>query len=327
MAPITTLRPIPQPQRELEAIEAHIKAVFRFLIYEPLMRELHLAPTKLENAFNPLFDAIESGRVTHHHGVFSGRFSAQITRQLKKLGAKWDKATKTFRLPLQELPYDIQQAVVLSLARFEKRLDRIDDRLAQILPEQIADHVHVSTMFDKAIFRVDEQFQKSVKAITISPTLTADQRERIARDWQNNMRLWIKDFTAKEITELRKKIQQNAFTGNRIDSIIKTIQQSYGVSMNKAKFLARQETALLVTKLKEVRYTEAGIPEYRWSCVAGSKNHPVRPSHKILDGKIFRWDAPPITTAPDEPPRRNNPGQDFNCRCSAIPVVRRKPPE
>jgi hypothetical protein len=31
-----------------------------------------------------------------------------------------------------------------------------------------------------------------------------------------------------------------------------------------------------------------GVHEYRWSCVAGTKNHPVRLWHKALEGKIFR---------------------------------------
>jgi SPP1 gp7 family putative phage head morphogenesis protein len=96
------------------------------------------------------------------------------------------------------------------------------------------------------------------------------------------------------------------------------------VSANKAKFLARQETSLMTTKLKETRYREAGVNEYKWKTVAGSKLHPVRPSHKILEGRIFRWDDPPITTPPGEAVRRNNPGQDYNCRCFAQPIVRFK---
>jgi SPP1 gp7 family putative phage head morphogenesis protein len=99
------------------------------------------------------------------------------------------------------------------------------------------------------------------------------------------------------------------------------IRESFGVTEKKAKFLARQETGLLMAKFKESRYTESGIHQYKWRCSAGSAKHPVRPSHKVLDGRVFRWDTPPITTAPDEPQRRNNPGEDFNCRCVAIPIV------
>lgn len=100
------------------------------------------------------------------------------------------------------------------------------------------------------------------------------------------------------------------------------IQDSYDVSANKAKLLALQETSLLMGKFKQVRYADSGVQEYRWGCVAGTKNHPVPPWHKALEGKIFRWDGPPITSKLGEPVHRSNSGEDFNCRCFARPIVR-----
>jgi len=152
--------------------------------------------------------------------------------------------------------------------------------------------------------------------------LTAQERAKIAGDWANNMDLYIQKFTEEQIKKLRKDIQQQVFKGNRRETMVKKIQDSYKVTANKAKFLARQETSLLMAKFKESRYTSAGVTHYKWRCVAGSKLHPVRPSHKRLDGKTFTWQDPPITTEADEPVRRNNPGQDYNCRCTAIPIVR-----
>ena len=52
--------------------------------------------------------------------------------------------------------------------------------------------------------------------------------------------------------------------------------------------------------------------------VVGSPNHPVREMHKALAGKVFSWDDPPIT---NEKGDRNNPGQDYGCRCYARPIV------
>ena len=40
--------------------------------------------------------------------------------------------------------------------------------------------------------------------------------------------------------------------------------------------------------------------------------------HKDLDGKIFEFANPPIT---NEKGDRNNPGEDWQCRCEAIPIV------
>ncbi len=107
--------------------------------------------------------------------------------------------------------------------------------------------------------------------------------------------------------------------GYRYETLVAEIQKSYGISQRKAKFLARQETSLLMSKFKQVRYQEAGSNEYIWDCVAGSSAHPVRHFHLLNRGKIFRWDTgAPINANGD----RKNPGQDYNCRCFAKPIIR-----
>lgn len=322
------LRPIREPNSYYDEIEKHIKDVFRFLIYEPLIRELNLPRETIKNAFDALLEALEAGRITaqivNGNYVFQGAFNAQVSRRLRELGAIWRRRGSSFLLAKASLPYEMQVGAAVASNRFLARLEAVDQRLTKILPEAFAEFIDIAGLIDPLLWKVERDLGKTFKGIAITPTLTAQQRRRIAVEWQENMRIWIKDFTTEEIVKLRTNILKTALSGNRYDSVTKAIRASYGVTANKAKFLARQETSLLMTKFKEVRYTEAGITEYRWACVAGSKTHPVRPAHKILDGKIFSWDHPPITTEPGEPVRRNNPGQDFNCRCSAIPIIRRQ---
>jgi len=45
----------------------------------------------------------------------------------------------------------------------------------------------------------------------------------------------------------------------------------------------------------------------------------VRPGHKAMKGKIFRWDTPPEV---EENGRymRHGPGEVWNCRCFAYPL-------
>lgn len=92
--------------------------------------------------------------------------------------------------------------------------------------------------------------------------------------------------------------------------------QQYGASKAKAKFLARQETSLLMSKYQEERFKDLGITHYKWS---GADDQRERPDHKLLNGKIFRFDDPPVTNRSTG--AKNNPGEDFNCRCIAIAIV------
>lgn len=316
------LQPIPETTSDFERMEKRIKLAFKKYLYHPLLRELDLNRGVITNSRDDLVRALETGRITVSRGTFSGQFDAETSKALKRLGAKFDKKSATFKIPVSELPMEIRDAIATANVRFEERMARIDKRLAQFSPEDFAGKVKTKDLFAATLDKTDAKISASVKKISVYPKLDPKERERIAEEWQDNMDLWINNFTKEEIVRLRKDIAASVVEGNRHEAMVKSIQRSYGVTANKAKFLARQETSLLMAKFKETRYASSGINNYKWRCVAGSKNHPVRPSHKILDGKIFRWDNPPITTAPDEPTRRNNPGQDYNCRCTAVPIVK-----
>lgn len=317
------LRPVKESPGDYDEIESRIIELFKREIYLPLIKEFSDSARILKNAAKTdLVDAIHSGRVCFNRGTFSGRFNSTISRELKKLGAKWDRKSKTWKIPLSELPLEIRNVISASEFRYQQKITAIDEKLSKIVPQELAEKLKISKLFDATLWKTDREIQSTLAGLTVSPKLTKEQSERIAKEWQTNMHLWIKDFTEKEILKLRADMRATIEAGNRYGEAIDKIKASYGVTQRKAKFLASQETRLLMTKFKETRYQDAGSDEYVWGCVAGTPAHPVRPWHKALEGKTFRWDSPPITTKPGEPARRNNPGQDYNCRCFARPAVR-----
>lgn len=332
-ARVKILRPIKDDPFLYDKIEKRVKDVFKDQIYLPLLKEFKVSSTqKLLNSKQDLVDAMKEGHVTYSEGAFRGKFNASISKELREMGAVWDRKTASYQIKQSAIPTDIRYAISTTEVFFKEKLAKIDRKLEQILPEQIAGQIKTADIFDQTLWKADQDFQKTLSNITVAPQLTDERRAKIADEWQNNMDLWIKNFTEKEIVELRKVVQDSIFAGNRYESLVKGIQSSYNVTARKAKFLARQETNLLLAKFKETRYTDAGVNEYIWGCVHMPKDKTpkqhtpgnVRYSHGILEGKMFRWSSPPVTTAPGEPERRNNPGQDYNCRCFARPVIRFK---
>lgn len=97
--------------------------------------------------------------------------------------------------------------------------------------------------------------------------------------------------------------------GTLTDEIADDIQEAYGVSESKATLIARDQTGKLNGNLNQMRQTEVGVTRYEWST---SKDERVRPSHEEKEGNIYDWSDPPADTG--------HPGEDFQCRCSAIPV-------
>lgn len=328
MNKVIELPAIKETTTDYEALEKYIRLFFAREIYGPLLREFR-PKDQLRNAKDRgLLEALRTGAVTFNRGVFSGKFDSVISLDLRNLGAKFHRTTGTYRLSLRHLPYDIRIAIGSSAARFKDKIEAIDKKLGDVVTEEflgkgISAKLKTDHFFDRALWKVETAFRDNVKNIAIVPTLTDEQRKRIAAEWGQNMQLWISDFTKKEITELRANMQNLVFAGDRYGSAVKTIQESYGVTGNKAKFLARQETGLLMAKYKQTRYQAAGVEYYRWTCVAGTKNHPVRPMHKALNGKVFRFDDPPVV---DIKGARKNPGQDYNCRCFPRPLVNYRGP-
>jgi SPP1 gp7 family putative phage head morphogenesis protein len=320
--PHKELRPISIKSDDFDLIEKKIRFLLKAELFYPILKELDVPRGTLANDNDALLEAIRSGRISFYRGTFSGKFNATISAKLKSLGAKWDRVSKDFKINESDLPIEIRQTISVSFSQFQDKMKRIDTRLQQILPTEIADKLSIAKQFDSALWKTEKDFESSIKGITIAPKLTDSQRQKIASEWQNNMKIWITDFTKEQITELRESVQKAYFAGARRETLIKGIQKSYDVTANKAKFLARQETNLLVSKYKESRYKDAGVNDYKWRCVTGTKIHPVRPWHKALDRKNFSWNNPPVISQPGLTVRRGNPGEDFNCRCVAIPIVK-----
>ncbi len=111
----------------------------------------------------------------------------------------------------------------------------------------------------------------------------------------------------------------------RASEIARDILNSGDVTAARATLIARTETSRTAALLTETRAQHVGSTHYRWM-TAGDAD--VRPSHRALHGKIFRWDEPPeVTEGEGRSARiyRFNPGGIFNCRCWAYPLLPDEP--
>ncbi len=138
-------------------------------------------------------------------------------------------------------------------------------------------------------------------------------RESLKRWTDTNVDL-IKSIPAGSLGEMQEIVQSGYATGKSTTSILKEVQSAYGVNKRKAAFLARDQMAKLNADLTQAEQTDAGVTEYIWSSSGDGR---VRDRHRFLDGKTFKWSEPPIVDV--KTGRRAHPGQDYQCRCVAIP--------
>lgn len=292
-------------------IEKALNDFFLDLIYRPMVQHVEIQ-NRRDNA---LVVAIRKGRVRLINREFSGEFNAEISKILKDLGAIYNIRRKTWSL--KDIPVDVQMAQAQAEVKFNLTkssilsvLDGIDSRIGDRLRAAKLDG-----KYSWAIRHMNQDFLKSVKAVTVAPTLTPEQEAGIAQAYSKNLELYVQDFTRENTLKLRELVRASVFAGDRATSLSDIIQKNFNTTRAKANFLARQETSLLLSKFHEQRFRDVGVSRYKWST---SNDRDVRHDHKLLNGKIFFWDQPPIVNR--NTGKKANPGEDYGCRCTAIPI-------
>lgn len=101
----------------------------------------------------------------------------------------------------------------------------------------------------------------------------------------------ISNMTTNEIERVSGYIQRALQEGSNKESIIENIEKSFGITRRHAKLIARDQTSKLNGSLTKLRQQEAGISTYRWQT---SGDERVRQDHRVLDGKLCRWDDPTV---------------------------------
>lgn len=311
------LEPMRLKPEYFEGIERDIKNLFDKVIFEKLAKLLkeYRVSFELQNDNDPITEAIRIGKVYYDDGYFRGTFNATISKQFKKLGAKYSIMRGAWQF-IDAVPSPIQIAIANSNARVDKLVNELIQTLDSIDVKDMTDNVNFPARYLKTTEQMYADFERTTRSIAIKPKFTKEQQQAIADNYAQNLDKYIQDWSETSILDLRQKVTSRVYTGGRAEGLAKQIQAMYNVSRDKAKFLARQETSLLMSQMREQRYKGIGSNRYKWS---GAMDAREREDHKLLNGQIFSWDDPPITNR--KTGARNNPGEDYGCRCVAIPIV------
>lgn len=319
-----TLKSQPLRLSDYSDMRSQLETAFYELVFKPIVdllaphnAQVRTAARELRNAVvAPVVAGIRSGKIQYVDNAFSGDFNAEISKALKSYGAQYDKQRKTFTIAPQDLPMEVLAAVneyADAAKDLHVRLDSLLKKLERNMEAAVREKEIDST---RVIGKMEKGFNKAYSEAIGKEELSDRAKKELADDYSHNMKLWIQKWCRETIQDLRVSVEKNAKDGYRFDRLVDRVQNRYDVSKTKAEFLARQETALFVSKHRQQRFEDVGITSYVWQTADDSN---VRDSHKKLDGKIFEYANPPIVD--EATGRRANAGEDFNCRCVANPIL------
>lgn len=289
-------------------------------IYKPLFEIMQIKPQKAQNSIDVISEALREGKIYYTDGGFKakGKFTNAQSLQLQKWGAKWDKYKKMYKIEQEKLPQQLQVTIAQSQTLAKQQIQLVQDYLKEVqanMPYMIDSMVfnnEVITILDDA----GNEVKKNVKHLNvIEPELSIEQKREIARTYTNNMRDYvIKDFAQERIPEMRKKIQELVLKGYRPDRVQELLEKEYGIAGRKAKFLAQNETSIMLSEYKRVTYQEMGFDKFIWKTITDGRE---RELHKQLNNTTWSYDNPPVID--ERTGQTGLPGQTYNCRCEAIP--------
>jgi SPP1 gp7 family putative phage head morphogenesis protein len=118
----------------------------------------------------------------------------------------------------------------------------------------------------------------------------------------------IKTLSDTLFSQIEDTVTSGFKDGLRWEEISDDIQDRLGVADSRADFIARDQVSKLNGQLTEQRQSEIGVKSYIWRTAMDER---VRDTHQ-LEGEEFDWDSPPAV---------GHPGQDYQCRCYAEPVL------
>jgi len=313
-------------------------AEIKRVIFDPLIA----ATDETDRADNakktPLEMALRAGTVQFQRGAFRGDLNAAISKEIKALGGRFYKGE--WRLPSPLLTPALQKAVAANVSRAAK-LAKLVSQALDSAPDAIRAMVKNLTVEDmglQGLNRVSWRFKKDLnKAVSVYPDLgmegkaalkagyedtdTKPIRKKLLHEFEDRTKAVLEDFAYEEVVDLRKRLQPLILGGRPRQEIRDEIGGRLKISATRCRFIARQETALLTVEFTKNQYLGAGIKKYKWIT---AKDHVVRTTpnggHKALDGEIYAWDAGPdaryFSTG-----ESCHPGEDYNCRCQARPIV------
>ena len=296
--------------------------LLKFAFYEEAaeLAAINISSKRIDNVSDLVLSAIREGRISLDREalLITGQFDARLSRELSKIGT-YDPHAKVYRIAsVIDIPTDVELAAQEAKAQGQRIYERLSKAIEDF--EDKIDEGLADTFFLPETKRIDKAITSELNQFAVTPRITPGVAEQLEEEYNSNLKLAIKGWSQEETARLRDLLSKYAMKGYRRDYLADMIQNEWGVSLRKAQFWAANETSLFVSKLRHARWKDSGIRKYRWSATGGKEGDGrTRERHKELHGDVYEWDNPPVVNP--HTGFRGHPGEDYNCRCTAVPII------
>lgn len=151
-------------------------------------------------------------------------------------------------------------------------------------------------------------------------------QSKLRDDFVNNFVANCKSAAEDQKKEIAAAVYKHRmFPNEDSGSLVKEINSiNTKYTKNKSKFIARNETGNLNGAIQRTQMEGSGFRYYKWMCMLDGV---TRDTHRSMNGLVCKWEDDTVYSDDGGKTWKKRtgsmfigqPGQDYNCRCTAIP--------
>jgi SPP1 gp7 family putative phage head morphogenesis protein len=261
--------------------------------------------------------------IEYSYRVILNRLVNELRKQLKKtlvprVPAMVSEVSNIHVLPTGEVTQHSYKTVLKTDAWDEdlkEALQQITDDMVAPTNKAIRDMLAIGPKVNQ--FNKEEWKRLIRSQYGVDPTAEdAERWDEILKDYAATNAALIKDIPDLTMEQIEEETRDALMSGKSVaelsSDILDIMEERTDVSESRANLIARDQVAKLNGQFTKERQADLGVEQYTWRTVGDER---VRKTHASVDGQVFTWGRPPAET--DD----NEPGQDFQCRCFAEPIL------
>lgn len=317
---LKTIKPITPRSNKEERIE--LDEIFSKVLFDYLFKDIDtiLKDNLFYNAVDEILtQAFKSGKIHYQNGVIYGNFNSKISKIIQEQGGRWSPTSKGYQLNYLRLPLATQTF----LNREMINQNKVKNEILEVLNKKtqpdlsLLNNKELIEQYAKIYKKVDNHFKVNINNINELDNIGL--KERLTKNYINNLEMSIKSFADEEMQKIRTEVTKNVLQGYRADSFESIFKKHKGITDRKAKFLAENETRAVLSEYSKDLALTNNIFHYEWG--HPTPNSPTaRKGHVFLhnqskNGVIYDFRNDPVNPDTNKPTR---PGLEYNCGCYAI---------
>jgi len=258
------------------------------------------------------------GLALNPNAAIEFRYYGALSRLIEKMSKETESEIKRLFSEPHAKAYFAQDATIsaqtkIAFAKLRASMQKIFDISATPLAEAMTNAESLSSAV--SLHKSLEKLSGGLKLKT--DFISGDLKEILGATINENVAL-IKSIPSEYFTQIESAVMRSITTGNGMQDLVPFVQKHEGITLRRARIIARDQTRKAFSNLNFARMDKVGIKEYEWLHSAGGQK--PRHLHQRMSGNIYRIDEPPVID--EKTGQRGKPGDLINCRCRAIPVIK-----